>query len=84
MMCYHLNVQFQGQRVKIVRQLEQVFELYRIMFKEANEGKDSSAHHNDSAKKRKTVKTIRNCLTVEGGRKIIHRFLLFGQVGLGT
>jgi hypothetical protein len=53
---------------KTVRQLEQVFEPYRKMFRKLNEGKDSSSHHDDSTKKRKTVKTIRDFSTEVGGK----------------
>jgi hypothetical protein len=54
--------------IRIVRLLEQVFEPYRIMFKELKE-KRSSSHHKAFAKKRKTrqnTKTLLGCRG-EGG-----------------
>jgi hypothetical protein len=70
--------------VNIVLKLEQVFEAYRMMFKELNEGIESNSLQDVSTRKRKTVKMIKKFLTEGGGRKIIHRFLLFRRVGLGT
>jgi hypothetical protein len=49
--------------IEIVRQLEQVFEPYRMMFKELNEGKESRSHHDISTKEGgRKVKMI-NCFT---------------------
>jgi hypothetical protein len=47
-----------GRSIKIVRQLEQVFEPYRMMFKELKGGgrEEVSPRYNVSAKKRKTLK----------------------------
>jgi hypothetical protein len=47
--------------IKIFRQLEQVFETYRVMFKELRGGGESSCDHNVSAKK---IKTLVNAKTL--------------------
>jgi hypothetical protein len=63
--------------IRNVRQLKQVFEPYRMMFKQLR-GKTRSSHHNVSAKKRKTLKKIKYCFG--GGQSIIHKCLLFAGV----
>jgi len=57
-----------GRSIRIFRLLEQVFEAYRMMFKELKE-KRSSCHHKAFAKKRKTpqnTKTLLGCVCVGG------------------
>jgi hypothetical protein len=53
--------------IRIVRQLEQVFQPYRMTFKELNEKKVAVSHRNVSAKKRKTLKILKPCF-LGGGR----------------
>jgi hypothetical protein len=66
--------------IKTVRQLEPVFKLHRMVFKELKKVR-SSSHHNVSAKKRKYEKTLNFVLW--GRRSIIRGFLLFAGC-LGT
>jgi hypothetical protein len=47
--------------IKTVRQLEQVFEPYRVMFKELKEKEKQQPNHNVSAKKRKPLKVLKHC-----------------------
>ena len=55
--------------IKIFRQLEQVFEIYRVMFKELRGGGESSCDHNVSAKKIKTLVNAKTLLFFgEGGQ----------------
>jgi hypothetical protein len=70
--------------IRIVRQLEQVFEPYCVMLKEVKEKKEAASHHNVSAKTRKTVKNTETLFLGGwggGGQAIILGFSVF-TVGL--
>jgi hypothetical protein len=54
-------------RIRIVRLLAQVFDPYRMMFKELKENR-SSSHHKAFAKKRKTRQNTKTLLGCRGGK----------------